>query len=82
MSVQLHTGAEGHPSAVGGAATPAEGSGLAFGRRRKRTRVGQSGAECTGPKGQRGRFRWGTKKWRRAARGNGLKSKNKEKWVV
>jgi hypothetical protein len=39
VSVQLHMGVEGHPSAAGGAAMPTEGSGLAFGRRRKTSRV-------------------------------------------
>jgi hypothetical protein len=58
VSVQLHTGVEGHPSTVGRAAAPAEGGGLAFGRTRKTTQVGQSWPECTGPKGRRGRFRW------------------------
>jgi hypothetical protein len=62
VSVQLHTSAEGSPSAVGGAAAPAKGGGLAFGRMRKMTRVGQSWAECTRPKGRWGRFRSETKK--------------------
>jgi hypothetical protein len=41
---------------------PAEGGGMAFGQRRKTTRVGQSWAECTGPKGRWGQFRWETEK--------------------
>jgi hypothetical protein len=61
-SVQLHKGVEGRPSAAGGVAAPAEGDGLAFDRRRKTTRVIHSWAECTGPKGRWGRFRWETKK--------------------
>jgi hypothetical protein len=51
-------GEEGHPSAPGGAAVPVEGGGLTFRQRRKMTRVGRSWAECTGPEGQRGQFRW------------------------
>jgi hypothetical protein len=55
-------GAEGRPSVSGEAMVLAGDGGLAFSWRRKTTQVGQSWAECTGPKGRRDRFRWETEK--------------------
>jgi hypothetical protein len=83
-SVWLHPVAGECPSVADGAVAPAEGGDGIGSSKRKTTRVGRSWAECTGPKGRWGWFRWETKrkKWRQAARGNGLKSKNKEKWAV
>jgi hypothetical protein len=42
----------------------------------------RDGSSALGPKADRASFMGDRKKWRRAARGNGPKSKNKEKWAV
>jgi hypothetical protein len=57
------------------------GGGFAFGRRRKTTRVGRSWAECTRPKGQRGRFRWEVEKNGGAHEGMGRNQRIKKNWL-